>query len=85
MLAHVLQIEMLQTAITGIVKENHDDHYLGSAQCRSAVIGTFRRLALVLNGVFFDCGIKKLAEFICHKENFCNFALGEHSDRVLLS
>ena len=27
-------------------------------------------------GVFLDHFVKKLAEFVCHKENFSNFAFG---------
>ena len=33
--------------------------------------------------IFFHQTVKKLAEFICHKENFRNFVLGEHSDYCL--
>ncbi len=34
-------------------------------------------------GIFLRHTVKKLAEFIRHKENFCNFVLGEHSDYCL--
>ncbi len=27
--------------------------------------------------------IKNFAEFICHKENFCNFAFGEYYENCL--
>lgn len=33
------------------------------------------------NGLFDHC-IKKKAEFFDHKENFCTFATGKHSDHV---
>ena len=78
-LADILQIEMFQAPIAGIMEENHDDHYLGVAEGRRTVIRASRSPSFILNGVFFDGGIKKLAEFICHKEYFCNFAFGEHA------
>lgn len=35
------------------------------------------KLGKVFSGIFLRHTIKKLAEFICHKENFSNFVLGE--------
>ena len=40
-------------------------------------------LGRVFYGIFLRQTIKKLAEFIRHKENFRNFVLGEHSDYCL--
>lgn len=35
-------------------------------------------------GWWFELGWKILAEVICKTENFCNFVLGNHSDKFLL-
>ena len=53
-LADILQIEMFQAPIAGIVEEYHDDHYLGVAEGGRTVIRASRRSCLVLYGVFFD-------------------------------
>ena len=74
-LAHMLQIEMLQATVAGVVEQDHDNHHLCLGKRPVAVIIPFSSL---LYGVFFHHCIKKLAKIICHTENFSNFVLGKH-------
>ena len=76
MLADMLQIEMLQATVSGVVEQDHDNHHLCLGECTIAVVISF---ANPLEGIFFHHCVKKLAEFVCHKENFYNFVLGKHS------
>ena len=73
--AHVLQIEMFQTPVAGIVEQDHDDHHFRLGKSAVPVIFT---LLLLLYRVFCHHCIKKLAKIICHTENFSNFVLGKH-------
>jgi hypothetical protein len=73
--AHMLQIEMLQTTIAGVVEQDHDDHHFCLGKRPIAVIIPLFGL---LYGIFCHHCIKKLAKIICHTENFSNFVLGKH-------
>ena len=76
MLADMFQIEMFQAAVAGVMEQNDDNHHLCLGECTVAMVASFSN---PLEGIFsHHCG-KKLAEFVCHKENFYNFVLGKHS------
>ncbi len=61
-------------------KNHHDKHDFRLLKRPVAVIFALGR---GLYGIFLRHTVKKLAEFIRHKENFRNFVLGEHSDYCL--
>lgn len=73
--ADMLNIEMLHAAVAGVVEKYHYQHHFSVGKSACTVISAF---FTVVNGMFFHINVKKLAEFICHKENFCNFVFGEH-------
>ena len=62
------------------MEKNHDKHDFRLRKRTVAVIFTLGRF---FYGIFLSHKVKKLAEFIRHIENFCNFVLGEHSDYCL--
>ena len=62
------------------MEKNQDKHDFCLRKRPVAVIFALGRC---FYGIFFHQTVKKLAEFICHKENFRNFVLGEHSDYCL--
>ena len=79
-LADVFHIEMLQAAVSRIMKK---DHYKHDFRLRKRPVAVIFALGRGFYGIFLHHAVKKLAEFICHKENFRNFVLGEHSDYCL--
>ena len=85
-MAHVLtdglKVEVLQATVAGIVEKNHDEH---DFRLRKRPVAVIFALGRGFYGIFFHHTVKKLAEFICHKENFRNFVLGEHCDYCLYS
>ena len=80
MLADMLRIEVFQAAVAGIVEKNHDEH---DFRLRKRPVAVIFALGRGFYGIFFHHTVKKLAEFICHKENFRNFVFGEHSENCL--
>ena len=62
------------------MEKYQDKHDFRLRKRTVAVIFPFGR---GLYGIFLRHTVKKLAEFIRHKENFRNFVLGEHSDYCL--
>ena len=62
------------------MEKNHDKH---DFRLRKRAVAVIFALGRVSYGIFFRHTVKKLAEFIRHKENFRNFVLGEHSDYCL--
>ena len=38
---------------------------------------------IAFNGVSVNTSIKKFAELVCHKKDFCNFVFGEHGEFCL--
>ncbi len=76
----VFQIEMFQTSIAGTMEQDQDDHNFGIRQGVCAMIFAFFRQFGCLKGRFCHHSFINFAEFICHKKNFSNFALGEHGE-----
>ena len=74
-LRDMLQIEVLQAAVAGIVEKDHDDHNLGLGKRTVTMVFP---LFCLFYGIFCHHFIKKLAKIICHTENFSNFVLGKH-------
>ena len=62
------------------MEKYHDQHDFCLRKPAVAVIFALGRVSY---GIFLRQTVKKLAEFIRHKENFRNFVLGEHSDYCL--
>ena len=79
-LAHLVQIEVLQASVPGIMEKYHYEHNLGLGQGRIAVI-----VAILAFPDRIPChhGIKELAEIICQTKYSRNFVLGDHSDNCL--
>ena len=63
--ADFIQIEMLQTAIAGVMKENHDKHHLCLGRHGITVITTVGIAFIVY---FANMVSKKLEKFVCRTE-----------------
>lgn len=61
-------------------KKHHDKY---DFRLRKRPVAVIFALGRGFYGIFFRHTVKKLAEFIRHKENFRNFVPGEHSDYCL--
>ena len=75
-LAHLVQIEVLQASVPGIVKKYHYGHNLDLGHGRIAVIAA---LLAFPDRISCHHGIKELVEIICQTKYFCNFVLSDHS------
>ena len=62
------------------MEQYQDDHDFCIWQGRCSMIFALFRHFCWFKGRFCHHSLINFAEFICHKENFCNFALGEHSE-----
>ena len=77
MLRHMLQIEMLQTAVAGTMKQNQNYHHFCLE--KRPVTMVFPLFSL-LQSIFFHHCIKKTAKIIRHTENFRSFL--ERSEKL---
>jgi hypothetical protein len=79
MLADMIQIEVLQASIAGIMEQNQNGHHLGVRHLAIAVIFAFLPGMTFSYREFRDNIVKILTELITHEEYFCNFAIRKHS------
>ena len=77
MLGNMLQIEMLQTAVAGTMKQNQNYHHFCFGKRPVTMVFP---LFCLLQSIFFHHCIKKTAKIIRHTENFRSFL--ERSEKL---
>ena len=79
----LIQVEMFQASVAGIVEHYHNGHNLGNRKATIPVIRPLSACFWCIETIFIQQTAKNFVKFICHKENFSNFVLGEHSEYCL--